>query len=233
MESLLKRSIQLHLSPFQDSWFWLVDLENILPEETEQAKGVLDQEDLKRASKFIFEEDRSKCILTYSILKLYLSRLINESVECITFLRTEFGKPYLYGDHLQFNLSHTKSYAFLGIHPCRSIGVDIEKVDHRVALLDSANSFIFPSEKKWLFNTYQNLEEGAFTLWCAKEAFLKALGTGFSTTSLPLLKPIPGKLDAVQSFAVVKDESLLPIDESKIYVYDGVIAEHKLAVCIV
>ena len=124
---LLNRSSQLFFMPFEEGQFWLINLENITPEEVTTATLLLDKEETKRASQFVFEKDRTKRVLAYAILKVHLGQLLQVEPEKITIARNEFQKPYLPDYPVHFNLSHTENYSFVGIHPFKAIGVDIEK----------------------------------------------------------------------------------------------------------
>lgn len=229
MEFLLGRSLRLSIFPFEDAWFWLINLENIDLGEVEKAKSLLDSEDLRRSSRYIFEKDRYKSILIYAITKFYLGRILNESPQKVTLLRNKFGKPYLDKNRLHFNLSHTNNYAFLGIHPSRAIGVDIEKIDNDIPILDGAGSFLFPCEKQWLFSSFKDPREGALTLWCAKEALLKAAGIGFSANSLPQFTVA---LNICNKISCLKGIAQFLVNKVDVHVYHDTLADHKLAVSI-
>jgi len=148
--SFLIRSRSLTLSPFEEALFWIVDLKEIREEEVKEAMGFLDEETLGRVNKLVFIEDRQRSIIVHAILRIYLEEFSKKKPEI---LRGAFGKPYLKDQTLHFNISHKKQYAFLGFHPQRPIGVDIEEFHPPLGL---------PYE------------------WCAMEALLKAKGTGFT-----------------------------------------------------
>jgi phosphopantetheinyl transferase len=104
-----------------------------------------------------------------------------------------------------------------------TFGVDIEKIDNQNAL-EPFDNFLYPNE-------------GSYTLWCAKEAYLKALGSGFSMHPLPLLKPAsahPQKIhpiEKIEHFFTPSEEFVISDHKSKVYIYDKVVNDYKLAVC--
>lgn len=219
LPTFLERSQSISLAPFDEGLFWLLNLEQIEKKETEEARDFLDDAALNRSERLRFEEDRSKEIITQAALRFYLAKMTNQKPRDIEILRNAYGKPFLQNHPLHFNLSHSKYYAFIGCHPHKPIGVDIEPIRNISDMLKVSDSFLHPSEKEQLLDNCS-----FFSLWCAKEAILKAKGTGFSTDSLPVLHP-------------VKQANSLSIDHytsmgMKVCVYNDKIKDHKLAVCI-
>ncbi|VHO00660.1 4'-phosphopantetheinyl transferase superfamily protein [Candidatus Rhabdochlamydia sp. T3358] len=237
MEILLGRSVEIFLFPFSSGWFWLIDIENINLEELAIARSVLNEEDLKKSSRLKFEKDRNRSVVIHALLKIYIAKILDASVKSIKFLHNRFGKPCLPDSLLYFNLSHSNNYAFIGIHPSKDIGVDIEKIDDKNAL-ETFDNFLYPNEKEWL-SAHSHPKEGFYTLWCAKEAYLKALGSGFSTHPLPMLKPAsthPQKnhpIEKIEHFFTPSEEFVISDHKYEAYVYDKVINDYKLAVCII
>ena len=105
-----------------------------------------------------------------------------------TILRNSYGKPYLEGNPFYFNVSHTQGYAFIGISET-PIGVDVEKIlKERVV---SNTPLMSESEHRAIKNAPDETD-AFFSFWCAKEALLKAQGTGFQTRFVPTLIPGSG-----------------------------------------
>ncbi len=92
----------------------------------------------------------------------------------------EHGKPYLVGQDLQFNLSHSHQLALLAF--ChREVGVDVEYTGRPVEYLALARRFFSQQEVE----LFEQLDPAAqqdefFTIWTRKEAYIKALGEGLS-----------------------------------------------------
>lgn len=228
----MSRSVEIFLFPFLNGRFWLINLEKISHEEAEASRSLLDEEDFKKSSRLVFEADQYKFLVVRSLLKTYIANILCVEIKQVTFSYNKFGKPYLSNHALYFNLSHSKNYAFVGIHPSKEIGVDIEKIDYQAAR--EASEIVCPQEKKWL-NSHRNPEKGFFSLWCAKEAYIKAIGSGFSGHSLPTLRP---SLPSIQNVCLDKEQLFMPVEKfeivgsrSEVYVYDKVINDYKLAIC--
>ena len=106
---------------------------------------------------------------------------------------SERGKPFLRGSSLCFNLSHTDSFAACAISD-REIGLDIQA--RQTGKESLIRRFFTAQEQEQLQNAAD--ADSAFTaLWCCKESYLKALGTGLSTplNSFSVLLDEPPRLD--------------------------------------
>ena len=217
----LQRSRSLFLPHFEEeALFWVINLSNIHIDEINAAKSFLDQETLNKANRLNLEEDRNRKILAYAVLRMYLGRIVGQNPKEIQILYTELGKPYLLGNPVYFNLSHTKEYALFAIHPNKSIGVDIEKIQNNLALLEIAKTFFFPSEKEQVIKAPIPLDH-FFSIWSGKEAFLKAIGTGFINEQLPCLELMENSGEIEIYIA----------QDHKIHIYNYLIENHKVAVC--
>lgn len=89
----------------------------------------------------------------------------------------EHGKPVLRGGDVQFSLSHSAGMVAVALCDC-AVGVDIqEKTQYNVAL---ARRFFCEDERMYIDRCDD--KAAAFTaIWCAKESYIKALGTGLNT----------------------------------------------------
>ena len=218
--TFLTRSSTIFLSHFKEAQFYLIDLKKIQNLEVLQAKKLLDKESLNKANKHIFREDRQKKILIYAFLRFYLASLTGQKASKIRLLRDSYGKPYIKGLPIHFNISHTKQYAVLAFHPCLPIGVDIEQVRNIPDILTVADLFMHQHEKRQLIDSKDPLNY-FFSLWCAKEAFLKV--TSISFDQLPNWHLDIGLNHDNKPFMSLKHN---------IYLYKEKVKSHKLAVCV-
>lgn len=97
-------------------------------------------------------------------------------------LRSERGKPYAPSlPDVHFNLSHARDHVLIAIARGQPLGVDLERVDRRIATADLARRFFSSSEADALDALPAEAQSLAFLrLWTCKEAVLKALGEGLS-----------------------------------------------------
>ena len=142
----------------------------------------LTAEESKRASSFRFENDANRWVSYRAALRRLLSSHLNIAPQDLPIISGEFGKPALaipFG-HLQFSLSHTNDLGLLAISTSGPVGIDLEAATRAPDLLGCESTFCHPAEINEL--PVDAIERGhqLLELWIAKEALLKAFGTGFS-----------------------------------------------------
>lgn len=144
---------------------------------------LLAREELDRAGQFKVTAARDQFVIAHAFLRLALARYLHVEPHDLRFQTTEHGKPEVAGESgIKFNLSHTDGAAVVAITRNRTVGVDVEKVRPNREMLEVAKRFFAPRELAWLQS--QPASEWAhsfFACWTAKEAYIKALGTGFAT----------------------------------------------------
>lgn len=96
------------------------------------------------------------------------------------------GKPHLahsaaQDQRLEFNWSHSGSWALVALAYGQPIGVDVERLGKKLRAKAIARRFFDSSEAAALDALEGDACDRAFIgLWCAKEAVLKAVGEGLS-----------------------------------------------------
>lgn len=144
---------------------------------------LLDREEQNRASRFKVAAPRDEFVISRAFLRLALGGYLGIGARDVRFHITAHGKPELVaGGNIRFNLSHTDGAAVLAITRNRAVGVDVERVRQNVEAIDIADRFFSRVESDWL--RLQPATERAasfFACWTAKEAYIKACGTGLST----------------------------------------------------
>jgi 4'-phosphopantetheinyl transferase len=108
----------------------------------------------------------------------------------VRFRRGRWGKPYLVGDALQFNLAHTGHQAVLAVSD-RAVGIDVEPASRD--LRSVVHRCASERERRRLTDC-----SGAETVavWTLKEAYAKALGLGHRLTFArveTVADPVPGR----------------------------------------
>ena len=134
-----------------------------------------------------------------------LDKMLKEAgISSYEILRGQNGKPYLKGEKIHFNLSHTEGFAVVCLSDTE-IGVDCEKIDP--AFAPKIEAF---SKRYFLENELSYLKKNDFSpscffeIWTKKEAMIKRDGLNGS-----YLK----KLDTTKhSFEIIKiDEYIISI----------------------
>lgn len=140
-------------------------------------RTLLDPVELERAARFRFEVDRERFIIAHGLLRTLLGDRLGASPDELRFGRGPYGKPFIEGSDLSFNLSDTKDALVIAIGRNGQIGVDVEtmarNVDHR-----SVSEHYFTLEEVELISASSDRKRRFLEFWTRKEAVLKASGVG-------------------------------------------------------
>ena len=153
-----------------------------------QMAQVLSADELKRAERFHFHENRNQFIAAHALLRKLLAKYMNIEAGRISFEYGRNGKPFLSEkcsyEKIRFNLSRSNGYAIFAFANDREIGVDIEYVKE-FAYMDKVAEQVFSPKDNAVLRSFAKIEkkEAFFTFWSRKEAYLKAIGEGFSSAS--------------------------------------------------
>ena len=146
---------------------------------------LLSPDEQTRANNFRFPHLKTRFIAARGILRQLLGNYLSISPDEVKFIYSDRGKPQLSNSQqdqlLQFNISHSQGYALYGFTYQNLIGVDIECLREMPDALKIAQRFFTAREYQLLQETAKEKQQALFfTLWTAKEAYLKAIGTGLA-----------------------------------------------------
>ena len=152
---------------------------------TEALGQLLSPDELQRAGRFRFDQDRKEYILTRGTLRVVLGSYLDVAPKELRFAYSEYGRPRLTAESaanaLDFNISHSHGVALLAFAQERRIGIDVEKVRRDFETSEIAERFFSEAERTALRELQREQRHQAFFLcWSRKEAFIKALGEGLS-----------------------------------------------------
>jgi 4'-phosphopantetheinyl transferase len=181
---------------------------------------ILSRDERRRAEGFVFERDRSRFIRTRGALRIILGGYLAMHADRIRFRYDLYGKPRLdvgtEGDRLGFNVSHSRGMALVAVARRRCVGIDIEYVDKHRPYLDIAATCFSPLEMKNLHRLPESLRLTAFfNCWTRKEAYIKAIGKGFSYPlqefTVPITSAEPGTVLSIADPRASRPWLLLPL----------------------
>jgi 4'-phosphopantetheinyl transferase len=146
------------------------------------ADACLSRDELRRAAAFRFPEDAHRWKCYRAGLRTVLSGFLDIAPAEVPILIDASGKPKLGSPHdsLHFNLSHCDDLALIAVSPDGPVGIDVESIHRAPDLLECVGTFCHPEEIALLPDQLPARARRLLEIWCAKEALLKAIGTGLS-----------------------------------------------------
>lgn len=145
----------------------------------------LSDDEIAKANLFSFQHLRENFIICRGSLRECLSKYLFVSPQHIKFSYTPYDKPEIDFPKteklISFNVSHSKDFFVIAISSAVTVGVDIEYCDQNMNVLEIAPEVFTQNEIAKLSTTAENQHIFEFfKIWTIKEAFIKALGYGFS-----------------------------------------------------
>jgi 4'-phosphopantetheinyl transferase len=144
----------------------------------EDCLNALSAQEQERQRSFRQTADRERFVLGRGLLRLILGAWLSQAPRDVNIEFGPYGKPFCTGGP-EFNLSHSGDLILLGLHPCRAVGVDVERID---ADLD----WQLIAQRLWTQGVIDDLRRlpaheqssAFFHSWCQYEAISKAHGWG-------------------------------------------------------
>lgn len=164
-------------------WGFLLEAE---PEMVERYRQCLSEEESVRARRIKSEQLRGHYVVAHGVLRMVLSLYCDRRPEELSFQNMPSGKPMLQeadarANPIRFNLSHSHGRALIAVSKDREVGVDLEKIKADRDVTALAARFFAPQEQTAIMNAGLSARQGTFTrIWVAKEAILKARGSGLT-----------------------------------------------------
>jgi 4'-phosphopantetheinyl transferase len=144
--------------------------------------GLLPPAELSKARCFQGELLARRYARAHAALRILLSRETGIAPACLPISAHPGKKPRLEGSEITFNLSHSAHLGAVVFAQGREVGIDVEALGRP---LDDALSIAALTMQAEELAALAAMPRGArdagfLRLWTAREALLKALGTGFS-----------------------------------------------------
>ncbi|HXN46504.1 MAG TPA: 4'-phosphopantetheinyl transferase superfamily protein [Bryobacteraceae bacterium] len=155
----------------------------------------LDAAERARAARFRFPDIQRRWIAGRAVLRQLLERYTGIPAAEMCFARGEFGKPYLAGSRVYFNMSDSRDVALYAVTLDAEIGVDVERI-RDIQGVTIARRFLPEAEAA----AVDDDPACFFRIWTRREAYLKCIGVGLRRLDLPIapgfsvadLEPHPG-----------------------------------------
>lgn len=176
--------------PEDEVHIWKIDLDTDYGAIQDMAE-LLSPDERARSNRFKPEHKRNQYILTHGFLRKLLGNYLQQNPATLQFSTNSSGKPCLINlvnmasldnpYRINFNISHSRDISLIAVARNREIGIDVESLQPKNDLLQIARRYFSSEEVEWLAaKPALELNAAFYRIWTAKEAYLKAVGTGLS-----------------------------------------------------
>lgn len=146
----------------------------------EELSAVLSDTETSRKEQLVFQNRSEDYVISRGILRNILARYLGQVPESVPLKTYPDGKPYLPGSELYFNLSHSEGLFLFGLALGTPIGIDLQHVYPISNMNTIIKNYFSPEEQNIINSVKENqFQDLFFTIWTAKEAYLKGTGEGF------------------------------------------------------
>jgi 4'-phosphopantetheinyl transferase len=169
----------------EETHVWVASTANLEPATLARLEITLSPTERIHAAKFRFLPDQTRYIFAHGMLREILSRYVGKSPSQLTFVANDFGKPCLENagaaGRIMFNMSHSEGLVIAAVSLDCCVGVDTEFI-RPIEDIDSLVQRVFTASEQTLVQAAPiDLKQRVFyQCWTRKEAFIKAIGKGFS-----------------------------------------------------
>jgi 4'-phosphopantetheinyl transferase len=162
---------------------WIVALDGVPSDEA--ASADLAPDEIARARRLRFEEDRHRFVASRLALRRILGGCLKTAPRAIVLCAGPFGKPALdpgiHGTEIRFNVAHSGALALVAVGHALEVGVDVERHRPLPELEALGARYFSPRERSTLASLPVSRRTAAFfEYWTLKEAYLKACGDGLN-----------------------------------------------------
>ena len=148
-------------------------------------RTILSDDELQRFDREASTTKTDKRLAGRAYLRRILSKYTQTDASEISFAYENNRKPVLANyPNLSFNLSHSENLGLIAVTHSRRIGIDLECLEAERPFSKIAERFLTKNENSFINGHPEEERSQAFyQVWTLNEAYLKALGTGFSVSS--------------------------------------------------
>lgn len=145
-------------------------------------ESFLSPREKETTSRFKREQDIEESLLSKYFKRKITSYLLGKSEKQIDFQENEYGRPFVSTPNtdIELNVSHSGDWLVVATGSGGGIGIDVERVAD--VDLDVCYNCFIDTELDYIWKSDSGKLERFFQLWTLKEAYLKYLGTGLSSS---------------------------------------------------
>jgi 4'-phosphopantetheinyl transferase len=161
---------------------WRISLEEAR-QHLEEFRQLLSEDERLRALRFRFPQPAEAFTTSRGMLRMMLGKYLNLPPEAVEIEYEEKGKPVVNAP-ISFNITHSADEMLMAFCRDRMVGIDLEQLRPMPDLHSIAQRFFSELENRLLQSLPNDSRiEAFFNCWTRKEAYLKAVGDGFTQPS--------------------------------------------------
>ena len=145
--------------------------------------GLLAENELARANRYRFPDDRRRSIVARAATRRLLGRALDADPRALVIVESVRGKPILLSRQIEFNASHSGDLVALAFAKGTPVGIDVEQRRRLNDPLALATRF-FSAEELARVRAADDADDAFLTIWTAKESLVKATGKGIAASDL-------------------------------------------------
>lgn len=191
-------------------------------------KGYVHKDDQQKADRLHYSEEKNTRLLSYTLLRLILSKKLNKDPRDISYKTGANGKPGIKDDLLFFNISHTRDSFAFAISQNFHVGVDLEELNKHIKFEPVIKRFFSLMEGEFILGSTEKSRDSFFLLWTRKEALLKSIGTGIipHLSEIEVFRPVNHI-----NRSSVNDKTDVPVSDEH-YIYSAKLLDFYLSVAL-
>jgi 4'-phosphopantetheinyl transferase len=169
---------------------WLIEIDLDSPLDIAGA-GVLSEHELARARRFLRHADAARFATVRAAMRHVLGAHLSMDAARVVIESDASGRPRLampgMSDAPDFNVSHSGAFGAIVLSARRRVGIDIEEARVSLNWRELESAVFADADRRALDALPEAAQRGAFfECWTAKEAVLKAHGTGMGAGALSM-----------------------------------------------
>ncbi|MFH0241276.1 4'-phosphopantetheinyl transferase family protein [Streptomyces sp. HK10] len=161
---------------------WLLAEESVEAEVARYAAGLLSTDERRRLERLRPPDGRRRFLGARLLCRTVLGELLGRPPAALRFVRGGLGRPELDPNPwgVRFSVSHTRGLVGCLVSWDGPCGLDVEQAVAAEPVVRHGERWLAPAERARLSALAPGRRARSFTdLWVLKEAYTKALGTGF------------------------------------------------------
>lgn len=178
-------------------------------------------ESRNRLERFIFYEDKLRSLYGEIMIRYLIGQLFGIENRSLRFFKNDYGKPYIAGYPIYYNISHAGRWVVCAINS-QEVGIDVEEI--KEVNYGIAERFFNPNEYMELMK--KEVESSRidyfYRIWTLKECYIKWTGMGLSRG----LKSFQHYYDGEKLYFIDENRRIEPFFK-EYFIDEG----YKLSVC--